>query len=166
MSDFRPRITVIIPALNEETALPHILADLSQQPVEEVVVVDNGSTDRTAEVARAGGATVVSEPRRGYGWACFAGVEYLTTRAPDIVVFMDGDYSDHAEELPALVQPIVAQGYDLVIGSRTKGENEPGALVPHARTEQDVSGRKLVRNTHAVSRDAASPAAITRRRPT
>lgn len=133
MSHTQPRIAVIIPALNEEAALPHILADLSKEVVEEVVVVDNGSVDHTAEVARAGGATVLSEPRRGYGWACLAGIEHLKAKAPDIVVFMDGDHSDHAEELPALVRPIVAEGYDLVIGSRTKGKAEPGAIVPHAR---------------------------------
>ena len=133
MPNSQPRIAVLIPALNEEAALPHVLADLPTEIVEEIVVVDNGSSDRTAELARAAGATVLSEPRRGYGWACLAGIEYLKTRALDIVVFLDADYSDHPEELPAVVKPIVGGGYDMVIGSRTKGEAEPGALLPHAR---------------------------------
>ena len=133
MRNSQPRIVVLIPALNEEVALPYVLADLPREAVEEVVVVDNGSSDRTAEVARASGATVLSEPRRGYGSACLAGIAYLRTKAPDIVVFLDADYSDHPEELPAVVQPIVTEGYDLVIGSRTKGEADPGALLPQSR---------------------------------
>jgi glycosyltransferase involved in cell wall biosynthesis len=133
MPDAQPRIAVLIPALNEEVALPRVLADLPKAAVEEVVVVDNGSSDRTSEVARAGGATVLREARRGYGWACLAGIEYLKAKAPDIVVFLDADYSDHPDELPAVVRPIVAGGYDLVIGSRTKGEAEAGALLPQSR---------------------------------
>jgi glycosyltransferase involved in cell wall biosynthesis len=133
MPDSRPRIAVLIPALNEEASLPYVLADMPREVVEEVVVIDNGSSDHTAAVARAGGATVLSEARRGYGWACLAGIEYLKTKTPDIVVFLDADYSDHPEELPAVVRPIVAEGYDLVIGSRTKGEADRGALLLQSR---------------------------------
>jgi glycosyltransferase involved in cell wall biosynthesis len=133
MSEMHPRIAVLIPALNEETTLPRVLADLPKALVEEVVVVDNGSSDRTPTVASAAGATVLYESRRGYGWACLAGIEYLKTKSPDILVFLDGDHSDHADELPALILPIVSEGYDLVIGSRTKGEADPGALLPQAR---------------------------------
>jgi glycosyltransferase involved in cell wall biosynthesis len=129
----RPRIAVLIPALNEEATLPRVLADLPTDVVEEIVIVDNGSSDRTADVARAGGATVLSEPRRGYGSACLAGIEYLKTKKPDVVVFLDADYSDHPEELPFVIQPIVEEGYDLVVGSRTKGSWERGALLPQAR---------------------------------
>ena len=133
MSETSPRIAVIIPALNEEASLPLVLADLPKDILEEIVVVDNGSTDRTPHVARDAGATVLHEQRRGYGWACLAGIEHLKTRMPDIVVFLDGDYSDHPDELPDVVQPIVTDVYDIVIGSRTNGEAEPGALLPHAR---------------------------------
>jgi len=129
----RPRIAVIIPALNEEASLPKVLADIPGDLVEEVVVVDNCSSDRTAEVAKAGGATVLVESRRGYGSACLRGITYLKVKIPDIVVFLDGDYSDHPEEMAAVVRPIVREGYDLVIGSRTKGEAEKGALLPQAR---------------------------------
>lgn len=127
------RVAVIIPALNEEAALPLVLADISRAIVEEVVVVDNGSSDRTVEVAQAGGATVLVEPQRGYGAACLAGIAHLQGRAPDIVVFLDGDHSDHPEEIPQLIAPIVAGTHDLVIGSRTKGQADPGALLPQAR---------------------------------
>lgn len=133
MTDLHPRIAVIIPALNEEATLPSVLADIPRELVEEVVVVDNGSVDRTADVARMNGATVLHESRRGYGAACLAGIAHLQAAAPDIVVFLDGDYSDHPDELSLLVQPIVEGQADLVIGSRTKGVADPGALLPQAR---------------------------------
>jgi glycosyltransferase involved in cell wall biosynthesis len=133
MANFLPRIAVLIPALNEEATLPAVLADLPTELIEEVVVVDNGSSDHTAQVARVSGATVLSEPRRGYGSACLAGIGYLRAKGPDIVVFLDADYSDHPDELPNIVRPIVAGECDLVIGSRTKGKAEPGALLLQAR---------------------------------
>ncbi|MBI3795740.1 MAG: glycosyltransferase family 2 protein [Deltaproteobacteria bacterium] len=129
----QPRIAVLIPALNEEASLPYVLTDLPKDVVQEVVVIDNGSSDRTAEMARAQGATVLNEPRRGYGSACLAGIAYLKAREPDVVVFLDADYSDYPDELPAVVQPIIAEEYDFVLGSRTKGQAEPGALLFQAR---------------------------------
>ncbi|HXG17513.1 MAG TPA: glycosyltransferase family 2 protein [Methylomirabilota bacterium] len=133
MANFLPRIAVLIPALNEEATLPTVLADLPTEVIDEVVVIDNGSSDHTVQVAHASGATVLSEPRRGYGSACLAGIEYLRAKRPDIVVFLDADYSDHPDELPTIVRPIVAGECDLVIGSRTKGKAEPGALLLQAR---------------------------------
>lgn len=130
------RVKVIIPVFNEATALPCVLADLPRRTgdrrVDEVVVVDNGSTDGSIDVARALGATVLREPRRGYGAACQRGVAHLRGDPPDVVVFLDGDYSDHPEELPLLLDAIDA-GADLVIGSRTTGRTEPGALPVQAR---------------------------------
>lgn len=131
-------VDVIIPALNEEASLPLVLADiprsLSAQSavVRQVVVVDNGSTDGTAEAARKAGATVVHEPRRGYGFACLAGMALLVDHPPDVVVFLDGDYSDHPEEWPLLVAPITDGRADFVVGSRTRGHREQGALLPQA----------------------------------
>ena len=99
-----------------------------------MIVVDNASTDATATVARTSGATVVSEPRPGYGSACLAGLRYLRANGPpDIVVFLDGDYSDHPDELPLLLEPIRKGRAQLVIGSRVLGERERGALLPQAR---------------------------------
>lgn len=143
MPETFPRIAVIIPALNEEAALPFVLADLPKDLLEEIVVVDNGSDDRTPHVARDAGATVLHEQRRGYGWACLAGIEHLKIRMPDIVVFLDGDYSDHPEELSEVVQPIVTGRSDMVIGSRTKGTAEPGALLPHARLGNALATRLI-----------------------
>lgn len=130
----RPTIDVIIPAWNEEHAVGKVLDDIPRAWVREVVVADNGSSDATATVARAHGATVVHERRQGYGSACLRAIRYLAAKPadeqPDIVVFMDADYSDHPEELPLVVRPIIEEGYDLVIGSRALGQLEPGAMMP------------------------------------
>ncbi len=115
--DYR-RVAVVIPALNEEAALPLVLAEIP--PVGVVIVVDNGSTDRTAEVARAAGAVVVTEPRRGYGSACLAGIARARQRDPQVLVILDADHSDHPEELPQLVDPVLRGEADLVIGDRTE----------------------------------------------
>ncbi|HZF07548.1 MAG TPA: glycosyltransferase family 2 protein [Thermoanaerobaculia bacterium] len=129
-----PSIDVVIPALNEEASLPLVLADLPRPPVRRVVVADNGSSDGTARVAREGGAVVVPATRRGYGSACLAGLAWLRANdPPEIVAFVDADYSDHPDELPLLVAPLLAGTADLVIGSRVLGEHEPGALLPQAR---------------------------------
>ncbi len=127
------RIVVVIPALDEERSLPSVLADIPHPLVDEVVVVDNGSRDRTADVARAGGATLVPEPRQGYGQACLTGIAALNSNPPDVVVFVDADYSDRPSELPQLIDPILTDQADMVVGSRVLGEREPGALAPHAR---------------------------------
>ncbi len=127
-------VDVVIPAFNEESSLPLVLAAIPRPPVRRVVVADNNSTDTTAEVARAGGAMVVFEPRPGYGAACLRALSHLRENdPPEIVVFLDGDYSDHPEELPAVIAPIVAGEADVVIGSRTLGRREAGALLPQAR---------------------------------
>ena len=128
------RIDVAIPALDEEASLPFVLADLPRSLVRRVVVADNGSRDGTARVAREGGAVVVPAERRGYGSACLAALDWLRHNdPPDIVVFVDADYSDHPDELPRLVAPLLAGEADLVIGSRLLGDREPGALLPQAR---------------------------------
>ncbi|MCH8028785.1 MAG: glycosyltransferase family 2 protein [Candidatus Dadabacteria bacterium] len=131
-----PNILVIIPVFNEEDSISKVLADIPHGLVSETVVLDNGSTDSTPDVARRCGATVISESRRGYGYACLKGIEYAGSKPqhdiPDIVVFLDGDYSDFPDEMPVLIKPIVEDGCDMVIGSRTAGKREKGALLPQA----------------------------------
>ncbi len=122
------KICVIIPALNEEDTLPKVFNDIPPGLVDEVVVIDNGSTDRTSSIAKGLGATVLFEPKRGYGYPCLKGVEYLRERNPDIVVFLDGNYSDNPKEIIRLVEPVIKEDYDLVLGSRVAGEAEPGSL--------------------------------------
>lgn len=126
-----PRIAVVIPAFNEQDSISLVLRDLPWPMLHEVVVVNNASTDRTETIAREHGARVVRESRRGYGWACLAGIAALDS--PDVVVFLDADYSDHPDELPRVVAPILEGRADLVIGSRTLGRREPGAMLPQAR---------------------------------
>lgn len=121
-----------MPALNEESAVGLVIREIPRDVVDEVVVVDNGSTDATVEVARDAGATVLHEPRRGYGAACWRGAEYALERGCDIIVFLDADHSDYPEEIPALLEPILSDSSDLVIGSRSRGEREDGAMLGHA----------------------------------
>ena len=123
-------IAVVIPVLNEEQAIGEVLAAIPRW-VDDVVVVDNGSTDGTARVVRTKGARLVTEPVRGYGAACQAGIRAL--RATDVVVFIDGDFSDRPEEMERLVDPIVGGQADLVIGSRVTGRREAGALSAQQR---------------------------------
>ena len=127
---------MVIPALDEEDSLPLVLRAIPKSPlpgteVVQVVVVDNGSTDGTAAAARAGGATVVREERRGYGAACLRGIAALRDGI-EAVVFLDADFSDHPDEMGLLLEPIVKGDADLVIGSRTLGARERGALPPQA----------------------------------
>ncbi|MBI1749817.1 MAG: glycosyltransferase [Acidobacteria bacterium] len=126
------RFALIIPALNEEAAIGATLDSLPRAALDQLIVVDNGSADRTADVARSHGAQVVSEPRRGYGRACLAGIAALR---PEITVvgFMDGDGSDDPADLPRLLDPIVRGEAEMVLGSRVLGQREPGALTPQQR---------------------------------
>lgn len=124
------RIGVVIPALNEEQAISRVIADIPDW-VDEIVVVDNGSSDRTAEIAQQCGAVVVQESERGYGAACQAGIAALKNAG--IVVFLDGDYSDHPDEMRDLLDPIIEARAELVVGSRVLGEAEYGALTPQQR---------------------------------
>lgn len=123
-------VVIVIPALDEEAAIGGVLRSLPRERVRGVIVADNGSRDRTAERARAEGALVVAEPRRGYGRACLAALRACRALVPPpaIVVFIDADGSDDPSDLAALLAPIEAGALDLVIGSRTRGEHEPGSL--------------------------------------
>ena len=121
-------ISVVIPALNEEEPIGDVVrAVLASGAPLEVIVVDNGSTDNTASNARAAGAKVVSEPNRGYGRACAAGVQAVSPES-DVIVFLDGDGSDCPEFIPQMIEPLTAGTHDFVIGSRARGKREPGSM--------------------------------------
>jgi glycosyltransferase involved in cell wall biosynthesis len=124
------RIAVVVPTRNEAGSIARVLDDIPRPPVTDVVVVDAESSDGTAAIARAHGARVVVEPRRGYGRACLTGLEHVSPA--DVIVFLDGDYSDRPAELPRIVEPILAGRADIVIGSRLAGAREPGALPWHS----------------------------------
>lgn len=120
-------VSVVIPALNEEEPIADVVRAIPRDMADEIIVVDNGSTDRTAERARAEGAHVVHEPRRGYGRACRAGVRAVSPQS-EVLVFLDGDGSDCPELMPRLLAPIAAGTHDFVIGSRTRGKREAGSM--------------------------------------
>ena len=127
-------IDVIIPAFNEAESIGKVLNDIPKDLVREIIVVSNGSTDDTEVNAQKAGATVLREERKGYGSACLKGMAHIAQKPqdqqPDIVVFLDGDYSDYPEEMPLLIQPIWEAGVHLVIGSRALGNREKGAMMP------------------------------------
>ena len=129
-----PLIHVIIPAYNEEKSIARVIGDIPASLVTEIIVVDNNSQDDTFGAAARAGATVISELRQGYGQACLTGIAYClakpATQIPDVLVFLDGDYSDYPEQMPLLVQPILDDRADLVIGSRALGRREKGAMLP------------------------------------
>ena len=129
-----PVIDTLSPAYNEQDSIALVLSDIPRPPVRRIVVADNNSRDATAEIARRHGAQVVDAPVPGYGAACLAGLDWIRAHdPPDIIVFLDADYSDHPDELPSVVAPILEGRADLVIGSRTLGKRERGALLPQAR---------------------------------
>jgi glycosyltransferase involved in cell wall biosynthesis len=137
-----PVVSAIIPCLDEETAIDQVVTAVLKQNVSEVVVVDGGSRDRTVERATEAGARVIVEPRHGYGRAIQAGIAAARNDA-DILVFLDGDGSDPAELIPALVSPIVGGKADFVLGSRVRGIREPGSLAPQQLLAGHVGGLLL-----------------------
>jgi len=124
-----PIIKVIIPAINEEESISKVIAEIPKI-VSEIIVVDNGSSDNTKKIAKLAGATVLEQPKKGYGNACLKGLEYISTtiKKPDIIVFLDGDYSDYPQEMTNILAPILNNKVDFVIGARVTDYREKGSM--------------------------------------
>ena len=133
-------IAVIIPAFNEEQSIGKVVSSIPGNIVNEIVVVNNNSVDNTSAAAEKAGATVLNENFQGYGAACLTGIQYLGSKKIDIVVFIDGDYSDYPEEINLLVKPIISEQYDFVVGSRILGKREKGALPLQSRIGSIIAG--------------------------
>lgn len=128
----KPNIIVIVPAYNEEQSIGKVIDDIPKDLVSEIIVINNNSSDKTPLVALEHGATVLDETQMGYGHACLKGIQYAANKnaRPDIIVFLDGDYSDHPEQMRDIVKPIIEYDMDMVIGSRNLGQAQDGALLP------------------------------------
>lgn len=126
----KPVVSVVIPAFNEEQSIGKVIADIPSSVVDHIIVVSNASTDNTEEVAKQHGAIVLRENNKGYGWACLLGIKKANELRTDIIVFLDGDYSDFPEEIPMVIAPILNNNIDMVIGSRVLGQRERGSLTP------------------------------------
>jgi glycosyltransferase involved in cell wall biosynthesis len=150
----RVRVSVIIPTHNEAQAIGRVLADLPGDLVTEVIVVDSNSTDGTPDLARKMGARVIEERRRGYGRACLTGI--ANTESPDVIVFLDGDYSDRPSELPILLAPIIEGRADITLGSRFGGKSNPGALPWHQAFGNRLAAG-LIRNLYGVKVNDLGP---------
>ena len=135
-------IKLIIPAFNEENSIANVINDVPKI-VDEIIVIDNNSTDETAKNAKNAGATVLKEVKKGYGFACLKGLNYIANQTikPTIVVFLDGDYSDYPTQLTSIVQPIIEENIDFVQGARVKELREPGSMKP-----QQIFGNWLATN--------------------
>ena len=131
------KISVIIPALNEEKSISKVINSIPKY-VSEIIVVDNGSTDKTSKIAMSKGALILFESKKGYGHACIKAIEFLKFNPPNIIVFLDGDYSDYPEEMDLLIKPIIKNKYEFVMGARIKELREPGSM-----TLQQVFGNFL-----------------------
>ncbi len=131
------KISVIIPALNEEKSISKVISSIPKY-VSEIIVVDNGSTDKTSKIAKSKGALILFESKKGYGHACIKAIEFLKFNPPNIIVFLDGDYSDYPEEMDLLIKPIIKNKYEFVMGARIKELREPGSM-----TLQQVFGNFL-----------------------
>jgi glycosyltransferase involved in cell wall biosynthesis len=147
IGQFHVRVSVIIPTHNEAQAIERVVADIPPHLTTEVIVVDSASDDGTPEIAARMGARVLEEPRRGYGRACLTGL--AAANSPDVVVFLDGDYSDRPSELPILLAPIIEGRADLTLGSRLSGKNNAGALPWHQSLGNRLSAR-LIRFLYGV----------------
>ena len=134
------KIAVIIPVYNEEKSIKKVINDIPQNIINEVIVVNNNSTDNTVAVAKEAGATVLNETFQGYGAACLTGIRYCKSKGFDIIVFLDGDYSDYPEEIPEIINPIINEDYDFIIGSRILGKKEKGALPFQSQVGSIIAG--------------------------
>jgi len=134
------KTVVIIPAYNEEKSISSVINDIPMERVSKVIVVNNCSTDRTTEIAEEAGATVLNESLMGYGAACLTGIDYLEGKGFELVVFLDGDYSDYPEEIGLLIDPVISGEYDFVLGSRVMGQREKGALPFQSRFGSVIAG--------------------------
>lgn len=144
------KIFVVIPAFNEEQSIDKVINDIPYIPRENIIVVNNGSTDKTHQVVESTGATALLEPRKGYGWACLKGCEYVEKMKGDTIVFLDGDYSDYPEQLLRVVAPIYEQDMDLVIGSRALGTREKGSMTVPQRFGNWLAS-KLLKSFYGVN---------------
>ena len=134
------KTAVIIPAFNEELSISKVIDEIPKQLVEEIIVVNNNSTDRTGSIAEQAGATVLFESFKGYGASCLKGIEYIKSKPVDVVVFLDGDFSDYPGEIENLLAPIINDDFDFVLGSRVSGKREKGALPVQSRIGSIIAG--------------------------
>jgi glycosyltransferase involved in cell wall biosynthesis len=134
------KIAAVIPAYNEENSIGKVISSLPEKYIDEVIVVNNNSTDRTSESAQRAGATVLFESFQGYGAACLTGIEYCNAKNYDVILFIDGDFSDYPEEAERILNPIIDRKYDFVVGSRRLGKREKGALPIQSQLGSIISG--------------------------
>jgi glycosyltransferase involved in cell wall biosynthesis len=157
--DLEMLVSVIIPAINEEHSLAHVLAAIPSNQVSEVILVDGGSTDNTVSVAKRNGARVIIEPRRGYGWACATGAQQASS---EVLVFLDADGADDPTQIPELTAPLRTENADLVLGSRLSGHISPGAMPWHQRFGNWLSAA-LIRVLYGLQITDLSPFRAVRR---